>query len=127
MPAPLVFVVDDDFHITDLLEGLLRSNGFSTQTASDGDQALSLLSTAVPDLILLDLMLPKKDGFLILDAIRRDPRTKHVPVFVISARDVVSDVDTAFSKGATEYLIKPIHTDRLLAKIRKHLGNHQQP
>jgi len=121
VPGPLILVVDDDFHITDLLEGLLRSNGYETRTASDGEMALTALEGDLPALILLDLMLPKKDGYLVLDAIRRDPRTKTIPVLVISAKDMVSDVDNAFVRGATEFLIKPLHTDRLLAKIKKHI------
>ena len=128
MAGPLILVVDDDFHITDLLEGLLRSQGFEVRVASDGDQALDALADGrLPALVLLDLMLPKKDGFVVLDSMRRDPRTKAIPVLVVSARDLVGDVDKAFAKGATEFLIKPLHTDRLLAKIRKHLGGDPRP
>ena len=123
MAGPLILVVDDDFHITDLLEGLLRSKGYRTRTASDGQMALLALADGeLPALILLDLMLPKKDGFIVLDSIRRDPRTKAIPVFIVSARDLISDVDKAFATGASEFLIKPLHTDRLLSKIEKHLG-----
>jgi len=123
MIGPLILIVDDDFHITDLLEGVLRSVGYETRTAADGELALQALSDGhLPALILLDLMLPKKDGFVVLDSIRRDPRTKAIPVFVISGRDLVADVDNAFSKGATEFLLKPVNTERLLGKIRKQLS-----
>lgn len=123
MAAPrTILVVDDDHHITDLIGGFLRLNGYRAQVASDGDQALQAVAEELPDLILLDLMLPKKDGFVVLEALRRDSRTKAVPVFIISAKDVVSDVDSAFAKGADEFIIKPVNTERLLAKIKKHLA-----
>lgn len=120
--AATILVVDDDYHITDLLENLLRSSGLQAHIANDGQQALDYLAANVPSLVVLDLMLPKKDGLVILESIRRDPRTKAIPVIVISAKDVVSDIDLAFAKGATEFLTKPLRNDRLLLKIKKHLA-----
>ena len=122
MPNPLVLIVDDDFAITDLLEGVLKSVGYDTKVAADGDQALAVLEQSpTPVLVLLDLMLPKKNGLIVLDSMRRNPKTKNIPVLVISARDAVADVDKAFETGATEFLIKPLRAERLLSKIRKHL------
>jgi len=122
MAAPLILIVDDDYHITEMLEAFLVSSGFRTVVAYDGDQALKALAQETPALVLLDLLLPKVDGFAILDTMRNNPKTRAIPVFVISGRDMVADVDTAFTKGASEFLIKPLHMDRLMAKIRKHLN-----
>src|ERR1700726_2701949 len=109
MSNPLVLIVDDDFAITDMLESTLKSVGYETKVASDGDQALAALNESrLPVLVLLDLMLPKKNGLVVLEAMRRDPRTKAIPVLIISARDAVADVDKAFESGATEFLIKPL-------------------
>lgn len=119
---PVILVVDDDFHVTEVLEFLLRSEGFTPVCAADGEEALLCLKRHLPALVLLDIMLPNLGGFGVLEALRADPRTKTVPVIVLSAKDLVAEVETAFEKGANDYVHKPFTPDRLMVKIRKHLG-----
>ena len=121
--TPVVLVVDDDLHVVDILESVLRTNGFDPISAADGEEALQLVKEKKPDLILLDLMLPRLDGYGVLEALRSDPGIGPVPIIiVVSARTFVADVEKAFDKGANDYLSKPFQTDRLLAKIKKHLS-----
>jgi len=119
--APTILVVDDDYQITDLLVGWLRSVGYETMVAGDGDAALAAIGKTLPSLVLLDLMMPKRNGLVVLSEIRGDPRTKSLPVFIISARDAMANVDAAFAAGANEFLIKPLKPERLLLKIKKQL------
>ena len=119
---PVILVVDDDFHITDQLEALLNVNGYTPVVAADGETALKLAAKEVPALILLDLMLPRMDGYAVLEVLRSIPATQKVPVLIMSSKDVVSDVEKAYNKGATDYLHKPIKTDRLLMKMNKYLN-----
>ena len=123
MANPMIMVIDDDFHITDMLDALLRQVGYDTAIAGDGDRALETLSRGrLPQLILLDLALPSKDGFMVLDAVKNDPQTKDIPVLVISGQDRVADVDKAIQMGAAEFVPKPLRSERLLLKIRRHLS-----
>lgn len=120
--AALILVVDDDFHITDQVSALLEAAGYSVAVAADGEEALRAVKKQVPALILLDIMLPRLDGYQVLESLRSDPKTKGIPVVVLSAKDVVSDVEKAYDRGATDYLAKPYHADRLLMKVKRHLG-----
>jgi CheY-like chemotaxis protein len=118
---PTILVVDDDLSTTELLEGWLKSVGYDTRVAADGDEALASIRNDPPSLVLLDLLLPKRNGLVVLAEVRGNPRTKSLPVFIISARDAMANVDAAFAGGANEFLIKPLQPERLLLKIKKHL------
>jgi len=122
MAEPLVMVIDDDYGIIEMLEAVLRRAGFDTLAAADGDRAFMTLSRGrLPHLILLDLMLPKKDGFMVLEALKADEATKNIPVYVISALDSTRDIDRAIHLGAEGVFGKPLEHSVLLKKIRTHL------
>lgn len=111
MTAPVIAIVDDDVYIGDMLEELLRREGFGVLRAYSGTEALMLLEDRCPDLILLDLMLPGLNGEEVL------PHLTGIPVIVLSARAAVEDKVDLLRGGAADYLTKPFDTRELLARV----------
>lgn len=120
-----IWIVDDDIHIGNMLEEVLRGEGYAVRRAYSGSEAILLLAQDKPDLILLDLMLPGVIGEEVLTQI------KGIPVIVISAKVNVDDKVRVLLGGAVDYLTKPFHTAELLARIKAHLrtyaGNTDAP
>lgn len=111
MTEPLIAIVDDDVYIGDMLEELLRREGYDVLRAYSGTEALLLLEDRRPDLVLLDLMLPGLSGEAVL------PHLNGIPVIVLSARAAVEDKVDLLQGGAVDYLTKPFDTRELLARI----------
>ena len=111
-----ILIVEDDDKIASFLAKGLKQNGFSVDTASDGDQALSLCRTVDYDSIVLDIMLPKLDGLSVLRAIRAEK--KLVPVLLLSAKASVDNRVTGLQAGADDYLTKPFAFSELLARLQ---------
>ena len=112
-----IAIIDDDIHIGDMLEEILMKEGYGVLRAYSGTEALMLLSTQTPDLVLLDLMLPGLTGEQIL------PKIKNSPIIVVSAKiDVDNKVDLLLG-GAVDYITKPFNTKELLARIEVALRN----
>lgn len=99
-------IVEDDEHISKVYEIKLAKEGIETSLAVDGDEAVVKITREKPDLILLDLMIPKKDGFGVLEDIKKVPELANIPVLVISNLGQQSDQDRALALGANEYLVK---------------------
>jgi DNA-binding response OmpR family regulator len=130
-----ILVVEDDPLITRMVRDNLVFEGFEVECVASGDQALSHVRSFAPDLILLDLMLPKLNGFEICSAVSQSPR--RIPIIVISARDQVADKIRVLKIGADDYVTKPFKLDELLARVhavirrtntapdKVHLGNIQ--
>lgn len=112
--SPLILVVEDDSGIADILQAYLLRAGFRTARATDGEAALMLARSLRPDLLLLDLNLPKKDGFAVLAALRHESDT---PVIVVSALDEDIDKLTALRIGADDYVAKPFNPNEVIARI----------
>ncbi|MEY9846273.1 response regulator transcription factor [Streptacidiphilus sp. MAP5-3] len=111
-----VLVVDDEPALRDALESSLAFEGYEVVTASDGLEALDTVAEQKPDLVLLDIMMPRMDG---LTAVRRlRSRGDTVPVLMLTARDAVGDRVTGLDVGADDYLAKPFELDELLARVR---------
>ena len=111
-----ILIVEDDDKIASFLAKGLKQNGFSVDTASDGDQALSLCRTVDYDSIVLDIMLPKLDGLSVLRTIRAEKRL--VPVLLLSAKASVDNRVTGLQAGADDYLTKPYAFSELLARLQ---------
>lgn len=110
-----VLVVDDEPQILRALRAALRGNGYDVQTAPDGEEALDQIALHPPDVVVLDLIMPGKDGFEVV----REVRTwSQVPIIVLSARGAERDKVTALDLGADDYLTKPFSMNELLARIR---------
>lgn len=116
-----VLVVDDDAVSRHVLAQALGGAGLATAVVSSGAAGLAWLEKSVPSLVLLDLVMPPPDGFAVLAAIRKDPRTAEVPVVVLTALDTDDDVARAFEMGADDFVRKPFRPVELVARIRAQL------
>jgi CheY-like chemotaxis protein len=101
-----ILLAEDNRFLRRAAEAILRRHGFTVLTAADGEEALKLAQSGAPDLILLDIMMPKMNGFDVLRALKREPATSPIPVIVLSNLDQQNDVATARELGAVGYWIK---------------------
>jgi len=118
MKAPRVLIVEDEPAIAELLDVNLRHNGFQTVTAVDGRAAQREIDEVLPDLVLLDWMLPGDSGVMLAKRWRADERTRQVPIIMLTARSEEMDRVAGLDAGADDYLSKPFSTMELLARIR---------
>ena len=109
-PGGLVLVIDDDPNVRDLIRRTVEREGFRVRYASGGEEGLSLARRIRPDVITLDVMMPRMDGWSVLAALKSDPELAGIPVIMVT---IVDDRNLAFSLGASDYLTKPIHRKRL--------------
>lgn len=116
--VPSVLVVEDDEHIITLLKYNLEKNGYDVRYTNDGEEALTMVDERKPDVILLDWMLPKISGVEICNRLRRNDKTKKIPIIMISARGEEGDRVEGLERGADDYLVKPFSQRELMARIR---------
>ncbi|MEI6580676.1 MAG: response regulator [bacterium] len=119
-----VLIVEDDQHISKVYEIQLAKEGLFTILARDGEEAVKMVENEKPDLIILDLMLPKKDGFWVLEEMRKNSKYSKIPILVISNLGQKTDAARALELGATEYLVKIDHpiqelVDRINSYFKK--------
>ena len=119
-----ILVIEDDQSIAEIVGILLRAEGFDVSYCADGNQALNAFQVVSPDLVLLDLMLPGRDGIEICRAIRE---SSGVPIVMLTARSDTSDVVTGLEAGADDYIVKPIKNEELIARIRARLRSIEAP
>jgi DNA-binding response OmpR family regulator len=112
-----ILMVDDDKLVTDLLEKLLKADGYQTVTVNDSSKAVETAQAETPDLVLLDLMMPQPDGFRVCRMLREIPQFKKLPIIIVTALDDSDSRAVAFGAGANDYLTKPFHPDELSEKI----------
>ena len=105
-----ILIVEDDAILQKTLSEYLQTDGFEVKVASDGEEATKLLSDLMPDLILLDIILPKKDGYEIVKEVRADEKKKDIPIVLLTNLGSVNDVEKALELGATTYLVKADYT-----------------
>lgn len=117
-----ILVVDDDPDALALIQLMLRRRGFEVETAPGGAEALEFLANDLPDLVLLDLMMPFMDGHEVCTRLRADPRTASLPIVMLTAKSQVASRVEAFRLGADDYVVKPVHPDELMNCIRAVLG-----
>jgi two-component system phosphate regulon response regulator PhoB len=115
---PAVLLVEDESAIAELIAVNLRHNGFRPRWAMDSDSAQREIDAAVPDLILLDWMLPGESGLTLAKRWRNDPRTKDTPIIMLTARGDEVDRVAGLDAGADDYIVKPFSTKELLARVR---------
>jgi len=113
-----VLIVDDEPNIVISLEFLLKREGFAVSVARDGEEALAAIRAQVPDLVILDVMMPKLDGFSVLSAVRADPAVAAVPVLMLTAKGREAEQKKGLGLGANAYLPKPFSTHELVAKAK---------
>ncbi len=119
--TPLILIVDDEVDIVETLKMALEFNNFRVLCAADGEEALRLVRERQPDLILLDRVLPKKNGLEVCRELKNDRQTQKIPIIMLSARVQEQDKLQGLECGAADYLIKPFEMDELLKNIQDRL------
>ncbi|WP_259726543.1 response regulator transcription factor [Synechococcus sp. CS-1326] len=115
---PCILLIEDDTDMRELVAGHLEHGGFRVECADDGIKGQALAMQANPDLILLDLMLPKVDGITLCQRLRRDERSAGIPILMITALGGTKDKVSGFNSGADDYLTKPFDLEELLARVK---------
>ena len=113
-----VLVVEDEPNIVDSLSFLMKQAGFTVQVARDGDTALRVLESQVPDLILLDVMLPRRDGYDVCRAIRANPAWRGIKIIMLTAKGRELDRRKGLELGADDYVTKPFSTREIVERVR---------
>lgn len=122
VPETRILVVDDEPAIVRLMEYVLERHGYIVQTAADGEEALRVVGAFQPQLIVLDVMMPRKDGYTVAEAIRADPALAAIPIIMLSAKAQDTDVEQGMAAGANIYLTKPFEPDGLLETVAQCLA-----
>lgn len=118
-PLDRVLICDDDPLLIELISYRLDAKGYDVFKAADGEQALARAAGDRPDLIVLDAMMPRIDGFEVLLRLKQDPALAAIPVIMLTARRSEKDIVSALQRGADDYLVKPFIPDELLTRISK--------
>jgi len=119
---PLVLVADDDEDIRSLVTFRLEKSGYRVLVACDGEEALALALEHTPDLAVLDVMMPKLDGYEVTRRLRKEDATRAMPIILLTARAQEADVARGFESGADDYLRKPFSPQELRARVQAILG-----
>ncbi len=117
-----VLVVDDEVYILHILDFSLGAEGYEVITAADGEQAIEKALNDKPDLIVMDIMMPKLDGYETCRRLKEMPETKHIPVLLLTAKGRDVDRKKGFEVGADDYNTKPFSPNKLINRVREILG-----
>src|SRR5437867_8847004 len=120
---PRILIVDDEPDLVAVLRMGLQMEGFEVLEAADGEAGLKSAQQEKPDLVLLDLMLPRLDGYQVCRTLKFDPRYRRIPIFILSARPGERDKRLALEMGADLFISKPYDLKDLVAKIRQRLSS----
>ena len=124
---PRILIADDDAQNADLLEAYLDGTGFETKIVANGEDTLAAARAWKPDLILLDIMMPRLSGFEVCRRLRADPVTREVAVLMVTALDQSTDVETAVEAGTDDFITKPINKTELQLRVRAMLESRARP
>ena len=124
---PLVLIVEDDNDLGTSIVEFLKEEGLEAKLARDGDQAMRMVDSLSPSVVVLDLMMPRRDGFSVLRELRSDGRIAQLPVIVVTAIFGLSERLYATELGAADYITKPFKLDELLGRIVGLLPADQRP
>ena len=122
VPGPLVLVVDDDANLSELVRGALENRGYATAAAHDGLEGVRLAKEKKPHLVILDVNMPRLNGWEALRYLKENPATKDIPVLMLTTEGMIKDVEKALGIGAKSFLVKPFDSQRLLKKVAEILG-----
>jgi DNA-binding response OmpR family regulator len=116
-----ILVIEDSKNISLLIEKCLERNGFQVFLAEDGLKAMEKVFEIMPDLILLDILIPKLNGLLVCEALKSNSEVSKIPIIAISAKTQYEDIQKAMKAGAEDYLTKPFTPDELIMSVRKYI------
>ncbi|MEL1248443.1 response regulator transcription factor [Flavobacterium helocola] len=117
-----ILIVDDEPNIVMTLEYTFKKSNYEVFIARDGQEALDILKTNFPDVIILDIMMPMVDGFATLEQIRKDANLQHTKVMFLSAKNKESDIEKGLALGADAYMTKPFSIKKVVEKVEELLG-----
>jgi CheY-like chemotaxis protein len=117
-----ILLVDDSATVLMMERMILASERFQIVTAANGEEAHARAKAEQPDLILMDIVMPKVNGIQACKAIKEDPETKHIPVILVTTRGEAESMEAGYSSGCNDYVTKPVNSAELLGKIRNILG-----
>lgn len=120
-----ILIAEDERDIRDLITFTLRFANYDVVAASNGEEAVSLARKEVPDLILMDVRMPRMTGYEACAAIKAEPELKDIPIIFLSAKGQDSEIQAGLQAGATEYLLKPFAPDQLTARIQAILAQYK--
>ncbi len=126
MPKKKILIVDDEKEMVELEVMRFEAHGYEVCTAYDGESGIKMVHQKSPDLVILDIMLPGADGYAVCEALKKDPRTKNIPIILVSAVDQKHDPLKAKEVGANYSFTKPYESPQLLAKIKELLQPSQR-
>ncbi|MEO8233857.1 MAG: response regulator [Flavobacterium sp.] len=118
-----ILIVDDEPNIVMALEYTFKKNNYQVFIARDGQEALDILKTNYPDVIILDIMMPMVDGYATLEQIKKDENLKHTKVIFLSAKNKESDIEKGLSLGANAYMTKPFSVKKIVDQVSELLEN----
>lgn len=118
-----VLLVEDEPNITEALRFILLKEGFSVDTHADGNTAMQAVLTKSPDVLILDVMLPGRSGYDILQELRKEPQTRNLPVLMLTARGQKKDMELAERYGASRFMTKPFSNSEILNSVRELAGS----
>ena len=116
-----ILIVDDEEDIIEILQFVLEAQGYECITAMDGEEGLRLAKEILPDLIILDVMMPKINGYKISRLLKYDAKYKNIPILMITARSQEEDKNIGEETGVDEYITKPFQVDYVLEKVKSYL------
>ena len=127
MKRILILIVEDENFLVQALKDNFEAVGYAVDVALDGEDAIKKVQTNHPDLVLLDLLLPKKDGFFVLETLKKNPDLKSIPVVVLSNFGADDSIKKAIAAGADDYLVKSQHSiDEVIGCAKKHLSGEEK-
>jgi DNA-binding response OmpR family regulator len=120
--AKRILIIEDYSHVVEILKMRLEAAGFEVLTAYDGQEGLNMARTEKPDLIILDIMLPKLNGYKVCRFLKFDAKYRQIPIFMLTSRSKKSDEEIGRQTGADEYILKPYDPKKLMTLIFRYLG-----
>jgi len=117
-----ILIVEDSRNISLMVKMCLEKYGYEVISVYDGVEAVEKVFNIHPDLVLLDVVIPRMNGYLVAQTIKQNDDTRHIPVIMMSAKAQMDDINNALKLGAEDYLVKPFSPDTLIEKIRKYIS-----
>jgi two-component system cell cycle response regulator len=124
-PSGKIFVAEDNAKLAELLIGRLEKEGYEVFKAFDGIEALEVIQTVIPDLVILDILMPRLDGYGVKEGLAKNPLTENIPVIFLTGKDDLEDKVKGLSLGAHDYITKPFKKEELLARVEAILKRKQ--
>jgi len=117
-----ILIIDDEQDLVDFVKIRLETNGYQVVSAYNGEEGIVTCVRENPDLVLLDILIPKIDGFKVCQALKKDPSTAGIPIIMLTAKDRTEDIKSAKEVGADGYIIKPFDSATMLLSIKDQLA-----